>query len=193
MRSPRRASSINASIATNAPPGEYRVTFLPVPYYETPASQTNSVVGLGTTVFSGQYAIVDVNNNGMADNWEEQYFGNVSPTRTEFTDTDLDGLTDNEEFMAGTSPTNSASILRFFTPAVQNGSVLQSGATTQQRFGGRVGPGEKSSLGIHGSLMTRMAMSFNPVSTDHRQRRGVCAGRRPIVLDQQSFDRAAEL
>lgn len=115
----------NVFLSTNAPPGEYRVTFAPVPYYVTPAPQTNTLVAPGTTVFSAHYSIVDTNNNGMADAWEEQFFGSASPSRTEFTDTDQDGMTDFAEFQAGTMPTNSASHLRFFTPAVQNTGVVR--------------------------------------------------------------------
>jgi hypothetical protein len=115
----------NSFITTNAPPGEYRVTFSPIPYYETPSPQTNWVVGLETTVFAGNYGILDTNNNAIADSWEQQYFGSISPLLTEFTDTDLDGMTDSAEFLAGTNPTNSASLLRFFTPAVQNKGAVR--------------------------------------------------------------------
>ena len=115
----------NSFVMTNALPGEYRVTFGSVPYYNTPPPQTNSVVALSTTVFTGSYTIIDTNDNGMADNWERQYFGGAAPTRTEFTDTDGDGMTDNAEFLAGTNPTNSTSNLRFLTPVVQNTGAVR--------------------------------------------------------------------
>jgi hypothetical protein len=110
---------------TNAPPGTYTVTWLTNAHYGTPSPQTDNVVALGATLFSGTYTITDTNGNGMADSWERDYFGNASAGRTGFTDTDLDRMTDYAEFIAGTNPTNSASHLRFFTPAVQNTGAVR--------------------------------------------------------------------
>jgi len=110
---------------TNAPPGDYTVTFAPVPFYTTPAAQSDSLVASTTLVFTGTYTFPDANSNGISDAWETNQFGSVSPGRTQFTDTDGDGMTDLAEFMAGTNPTNSASALRFTVPVTQNIGVTR--------------------------------------------------------------------
>ena len=109
---------------TNAPPGQYIVEFGDAPFYNTPASQTNTLASSGTLTFTGNYTFTDANTNGIPDAYELAYFGNVSPTRTKTTDTDGDGASDWAESVAGTNPTNSASVLRLaasFQPL--NGSV----------------------------------------------------------------------
>jgi hypothetical protein len=115
----------NLFVNTNTPPGEYSVTWSPVAYYETPPPQTNDVTSLNTTLFTGTYTIIDTNNNGMSDAWERAYFGSASAMRTEFTDSDGDGVTDLGEFMAGTNPTNAASVLHFLVPVVQNTGAVR--------------------------------------------------------------------
>jgi hypothetical protein len=107
-------------ITTNASPGQYTVTWGAVTNWNTPVAQTNSVVALGTTVFNGNYTITDTNNNGIADSWERTYFGSASVSHPATTDTDHDGMSDLAEFMAGTNPTNAASVLHFLSPVVQN-------------------------------------------------------------------------
>lgn len=91
-------------VYSNAPPGQYTLEFAEVPYYQTPAPQQKSVTSGETTVFAGVYSFVDVNGNGISDIWEQQFFANTSSLRTADTDTDGDGLTDLEEFLAGTDP-----------------------------------------------------------------------------------------
>lgn len=54
----------------------------------------------------------DTDNDGLADAWEQTYFGNLSRNGTG--DFDNDGFLDLNEFLAGTVPTNSASALRLF-------------------------------------------------------------------------------
>jgi sialate O-acetylesterase len=49
------------------------------------------------------YAAVDSNGNGLPDAWETAYFGNLDQTAN--SDFDSDGLTNYEEFLAGTNPT----------------------------------------------------------------------------------------
>jgi len=94
---------------TNAPPGQYVVNFGIVPFYQTPAPQTNTLVSSGTVFFTGNYTFTDANTNGMSDAWEQAYFGGVSTNRTSTTDTDGDGMSDYKEFQSGTDPTLAAS------------------------------------------------------------------------------------
>jgi hypothetical protein len=120
MSGPRGRSGQGASfIMTNAPPGEYRITFGQVPFYGTPAPQTNTLDPLGTVTFHGEYLLTDANGNGMSDQWEQQHFGAVSPTRSRVTDTDGDGFPDYAEFVAGTDPAQPNSILRLNSPVAQ--------------------------------------------------------------------------
>lgn len=65
----------------------------------------------------------DTDGDGLDDDWEVAYFGDLSHDGT--ADTDHDGLTDSNEFQAGTDPTNSGSILRAITV-----TSLGSGAKT---------------------------------------------------------------
>ena len=52
---------------------------------------------------------LDSDDDGLPDDWESTYFGNLSPTRT--SDTDGDGQTDFAEYRAGTHPRNPGSRL----------------------------------------------------------------------------------
>ncbi len=104
------------NIYSNLPPGQYTVTFGAVPFYQTPAQQVQSVTAGSSILFTGNYAFTDANGNGMSDSWEQQNFGAVSPGRTQTTDTDNDGATDFEEFVAGSDPNTTASYLKVATP-----------------------------------------------------------------------------
>ena len=53
----------------------------------------------------------DANTNDIADSWEQQYFGSSSIPDVGNGDPDNDGLTNLEEFVAGTNPTNAMSRL----------------------------------------------------------------------------------
>jgi subtilisin family serine protease len=110
---------------TNAPPGVYSVVFTNVPFWNTPAAVSNTLGTNATLVLTGLYTVTDVNSNGMADGWETNWFGVVSPGRTRYSDTDGDGLSDYNEFLAGTNPTNQASRLEFLNPVVHNIGVTR--------------------------------------------------------------------
>src|SRR6185295_19817819 len=108
------------TVFTNAAPGEYTVTFASVPYYDTPATQRQTLAEGGTLVFPGNYTFPDGNHNGMSDLWEQHYFPNSAPGA----DSDNDGFSDLAEFLAGTDPKAPDSILRVASPVVlANGAI----------------------------------------------------------------------
>jgi hypothetical protein len=110
---------------TNAPPGDYVITFSAVTNYVTPPAQTNTLASRGTLRVEGRYGFPDVNHNGISDLWERRYLGEVAASHPPDTDTDHDGMSDLAEFLAGTDPTNPASSLRLLQPAVQpDGAVV---------------------------------------------------------------------
>jgi hypothetical protein len=110
---------------TNASPGPYTITFGAVQNYQTPPSQTLTLNAGSTITFTGNYAFTDANTNGMSDAWEMQQFGSVSPSRTATTDTDGDGVTDLQEFLAGTNPTSTNSQFKAVSPVVLPGGEIR--------------------------------------------------------------------
>lgn len=70
---------------------------------------------------------LDSNANSIPDTWEIQYFGSTSsPNGAANFDTDGDGMTNLEEYLAGTSPVDSTSKLRLLIGSVgPSGAVLQ--------------------------------------------------------------------
>jgi hypothetical protein len=96
-------------VVTNAATGQHIIAFNPVPFYNTPAPQTNTLATGGTITFSGNYTFADANANGISDAYELERFGQIDPIRTELTDTDNDGQSDWAEFVAGTDPKNPVS------------------------------------------------------------------------------------
>ena len=63
-------------------------------------------------VFVLKLGTADSDGDGMDDAWEMAYFGTLARDGTG--DFDGDGMTDYQEFLAGTDPTNSNSVLRVF-------------------------------------------------------------------------------
>ncbi len=123
--SPIGAVSVLSGVApsvtiSNLAAGNYLVSFGDVPYYQTPPDQTNTLAAGGTLSFTGTYDFIDVNTNGIPDNWERDFFNGVTTNRSAKTDTDHDGMTDYAEFIAGTNPTNAASRLYFTSEKITN-------------------------------------------------------------------------
>jgi hypothetical protein len=108
---------------SNAPPGQYVVTFSDVAFYQTPYSQTNTLAAGGTLNFDGNYSFIDLNTNGISDAWETYYFGALRTSVTQTVDTN--GMTDFENFVAGLNPTNPASQFVFVSSAVQTNGTFQ--------------------------------------------------------------------
>jgi hypothetical protein len=97
-------NSGRVTIITNALTGQYTLKFAPVPYYYTPAAQTNTLTNNSVLVFQGNYTFPDANANGISDLWEQYFFGSIAQTRTARTDTDGNGFSDYAAFIAGTNP-----------------------------------------------------------------------------------------
>jgi hypothetical protein len=112
------------------------------------APTPGQVVNLGILYLSP----VDANTNGLADIWEERYFGVNRPARTN--DSDGDGHNNYEEYLLGTDPTNRDSVLKIqisakstngvtltwpiangHTYKIQTSSQLTSESWTQTLFG----------------------------------------------------------
>jgi subtilisin family serine protease len=110
---------------TNAPPGAYTVDFSDVAFYQTPPDQSQTLTNGGTITFSGNYSFIDANLNGISDSWERYYFGAAPADRTQFTDSDGDGMSDYAEFIAGTNPTNAASKLVFLSTTLLTNKSIQ--------------------------------------------------------------------
>ena len=70
-------------------------------------------------VFLLKLSGADSDGDGMDDDWEVAYFGNLS--RNGLVDFDGDGVSDLQEFRDGTDPTNSNSVFRVLTVAPASG------------------------------------------------------------------------
>jgi Tol biopolymer transport system component len=72
-------------------------------------------------VFVLRLGVGDSDNDGLDDDWEAAYFGDLS--RDGDGDFDGDGHTERQEFLAGTDPTNTGSILRVLTVTALSGGT----------------------------------------------------------------------
>jgi YD repeat-containing protein len=88
---------------------------------------------LNFTVVTGA-VFTDTDGDGMDDNWEIQYFGNLA--RNGLGDFDGDGVSDKSEYLAGTSPANATSFLRVTQLVVsgQTNAVVQWSSVTNKNY-----------------------------------------------------------
>ena len=78
--------------------------------------------------------LTDTNANSLPDSWETLYgFGPGNPALRD-ADVDGDGATNGEEFLAGTDPTNAASVLRVTIPSIVGGAQISFGAISNRTY-----------------------------------------------------------
>ncbi len=78
--------------------------------------------------------LTDTNANSLPDSWETLYgFGPGNPALRD-ADVDGDGATNGEEFLAGTDPTNAASVLRVTIPSIAGGAQISFGAISNRTY-----------------------------------------------------------
>ena len=157
----------------NLPPGTYTVQFGEVAFYNTPPAQTKDLVGGTNVTFTGIYTFPDVNHNGISDDWEMYYFGEVSTNRTQKTDSDHDGMTDYAEFIAGTDPTNAASKLIFtsVTPITNHSVQIQWAAIPGRSYQVQTSTNLNTWTPISGWLQAASSpMTFSTTNSTERTR-----------------------
>ena len=76
--------------------------------------------------------VTDNDGDGLPDNWETNYFG--GPSALANADTDGDGLSNAEEYVAGTDPTNASSYLKIDSIAANGGATLTFGAMAGKSY-----------------------------------------------------------
>lgn len=82
---------------------------------------TTNILTANRNLFVAKILVGDSDHDGMDDDWEMAYFGNLSHDGT--ADTDGDGLTDYQEFLAGTNPIDNSSVLRCLAVATSAGGA----------------------------------------------------------------------
>jgi len=85
-----------------------------------------------TSSISWNWASDDADLDGMNDDWERDFFGNLS--QDENSDHDLDGQRDIEEYIAGTNPTNPASLFELRGTSGPNRFVIDWPAATGRTY-----------------------------------------------------------
>jgi hypothetical protein len=135
-------TAVFSVIATGAPPLSYRWIRQGLTYVSNaPATlvitnvQPNlsgafrvTVTNLAGTMNSANVnllVIPDADTDGLPDLWETNFFGN--PTNASASaDVDFDGMNNREEYLAGTDPTNTLSVLRLemFPPDPERAQVV---------------------------------------------------------------------
>jgi hypothetical protein len=92
----------------NATPSSWSDTsiIVPVPSFATTGPVAITVNGVVSNGLVFSVGATDSDGDGLADNWEIQYFGNLNQSANG--DPDGDGLTNLQEFQQGRNPTKSA-------------------------------------------------------------------------------------
>jgi hypothetical protein len=96
----------------------------------------NWFVGAPSPLVANSSNPSDADGDGLPDAWEIQYFGAINdPRSTPGADPDGDGLTNAEEYLAGTSPINASSLLKIESAVVAGGTTtLQFNAVSGKTY-----------------------------------------------------------
>ncbi len=76
--------------------------------------------------------VIDLDADGLSDDWEQFYFG--ANGATAYADSDGDGMSNGDEYRVGTDPTNSLSLLRVDSITRGNGVTLSFGAISNRTY-----------------------------------------------------------
>ena len=77
--------------------------------------------------------ILDSDGDGLPDSWETNHFGSTTNANAS-ADDDGDGMTNAQEYIAGTDPTNIASFLRIDLPFIGSAYTWQIGAVSNRTY-----------------------------------------------------------
>ena len=108
----------------------------------TPGNTNYSVVITNVTLALGRssgatngliFLRADATANGLPDNWETNYFG-AGAVVDPYDDPDGDKMSNLDEYIAGTDPTNPASFLNLNPPVLGGGASLSFGAVSARTY-----------------------------------------------------------
>jgi hypothetical protein len=77
--------------------------------------------------------LADSDSDGIPDVWESAYFGGDTAAARD-ADADSDGMSNWQEYVAGTDPTNTLSYLKFDNLTIQSGATLTFGAVSNKTY-----------------------------------------------------------
>lgn len=124
-----------------------RVNYLSdMPWPVIPANETNSIHRLEENAYGNDPVnwfvsapsagnsdnTVDSDGDGMPDSWEMKWFGTLQRDGSE--DYDEDGISDREEFLSGTNPTDPTDYLRIESISIEKNLVLRFKAVAGKKY-----------------------------------------------------------
>jgi hypothetical protein len=93
-----------------------------------------NIAGSVTSAPAAVVWVADFDRDGMADNWEAQYGFATNNVADAALDADNDGMSNVQEYVAGTNPTNAASFLKLDLLGVAGQVTLAFAATSNRNY-----------------------------------------------------------